>query len=321
MMQEETEEEEAQRRRDKKRRKKERRERAEADVKSSSEEATTTQAPQEKPPKKRKRSPIEEENLEVPIVQEEVEYPYAVEDNDHCESPLEAYRDISGMLDLIAQRLGKSKASLRIYDPFYCEGSMLQRLASLGFETVYNKKEDFYALLRQGATPAFDVLVTNPPYSGDHIPNLLAFCASIDKPWFLLLPNFVYAKDYYSRSLVPKNKSNSKKLCPFYVCPLKRYLYTTPKGRRQEKSAKYTSPFPSFWYCHTQHIDALVTHKQCGAACNSKAVHVSYTESQLPLEVLPESDARKKKERNNKKREKNKKRKKSKQSVSSGSTA
>mmetsp|Transcript_22794 Transcript_22794/g.23016 ORF Transcript_22794/g.23016 Transcript_22794/m.23016 type:complete len:83 (+) Transcript_22794:83-331(+) len=36
----------------------------------------------------------------------------------------------------------------------------------------------------------------------------------------------------------------------FYIVPHKRYMYTTPKGRRQIKSAKYTAPFPSFWYCH-----------------------------------------------------------------------
>lgn len=31
-----------------------------------------------------------------------------------------------------------------IYDPYYCQGSTVARLASLGFPRVYNRKEDFY---------------------------------------------------------------------------------------------------------------------------------------------------------------------------------
>lgn len=42
--------------------------------------------------------------------------------------------------------------------------------------------------------PEHDVVVTNPPFSGDHITKILSFCARRSKPWFLLLPNYVYLK-------------------------------------------------------------------------------------------------------------------------------
>jgi hypothetical protein len=204
------------------------------------------------------------------------DYPYPVVPDDHCESPLEAYQDISCFLSAIAESLGKGRGELRIFDPYFCEGSMKKRLAALGFTNVYNEKKDFYESIRTNSLPEYDVLVTNPPYSGEHMERLLRFCTAQDasaprdaKPWFLLLPNYVYTKDYYAlvfgtngagakhgigfsgKSHVSDKQSASTALAPFYVTPAgtRRYLYTTPKGRRQEKSSKYTSPFPTFWYC------------------------------------------------------------------------
>ena len=46
--------------------------------------------------------------------------------------------------------------------------------------------------------PEHDVVVTNPPYSADHIGRALKFCqsnlAKHGRPWVMLLPNYVYAK-------------------------------------------------------------------------------------------------------------------------------
>jgi hypothetical protein len=237
-----------------------------------------------------------------------VEYPYVVEDDDHCESPLEAYEHIATSLKRIADVLKKDAASLAIYDPYYCEGSMVDHLHSLGFLNVYNKKEDFYAVQKEGRCPPYDVLVTNPPYSVEHIPRLLQFSASSNKPFFLLMPNFVYAKDYYYPSLTTTSKPPVK-VVPFYVSPHKRYSYTTPKGRRQLKSAKYTSPFPSFWYCHLGDVKTLLPLPTLmGVVDKAKAV-LSADASKLPIAVLHDSDPRKKKEKNAKKREKHKVRK------------
>lgn len=149
------------------------------------------------------------------------EYPYSVTDDDHCETPVEAYIDISFLLRRVAESVGKSNESLKIFDPYHCEGSVIARLGSIGFKNVHNEKEDFYASILNEEIPEYDVLVTNPPYSGDHMRKLLKFCAESKKPWLLLLPNYVYTKEYFIPSLLGQK--------PFYVAPKKRYLYSTPK--------------------------------------------------------------------------------------------
>ena len=150
-----------------------------------------------------------------------VTYPYEVFDDDHCETPAEAYQDISQVLETFARLIGKDKDSLTIYDPYYCEGKVIERLGGLGFPNVINRKEDFYENLRLNQVPEYDILVTNPPYSSDHMERLLAYCTSSKKPWLLLVPNYVYMKDYFQR------------LCGHlrltFIAPKQRYLYTTPK--------------------------------------------------------------------------------------------
>ena len=67
---------------------------------------------------------------------------------DHFETPLIAYKDIVDALDIVAKTLKKDRANLRIYDPFYCRGSVKKYLYQLGFTNVYNKNEDFYSSQR-----------------------------------------------------------------------------------------------------------------------------------------------------------------------------
>eukprot|EP00434_Breviolum_minutum_P000743 symbB.v1.2.000656.t1/scaffold28.1/size414311/10 len=87
-------------------------------------------------------------------------------DADHAETPAKAYEDVSGYLDAIAASLGKDRATLKIYDPYYCMGAVVKHLNSLGFYNVYNQPVDFYDVQH---VPEYDVLVTNPPYSGEHV--------------------------------------------------------------------------------------------------------------------------------------------------------
>lgn len=70
---------------------------------------------------------------------------------DHCETSERAYADIASLLTALAAELGKAPLDLAIYDPYYCQGSTVGRLASLGFPNVYNRKEDFYEVERGGA--------------------------------------------------------------------------------------------------------------------------------------------------------------------------
>jgi hypothetical protein len=251
---------------------------------------------------------------------------FQVDETDHCETPLEAYKDIAILLEHFAKAIGKTRATLRIYDPYYCNGGVKSRLALLGFKTVFNENTDFYANIKkvrtrsryelfelasssglyaggeyacalltrccfvqyipgifQGSTPDYDVLLTNPPYSGTHIEKLLKFTVGdllggssgnkttgkkskkehgtigSSKPFLLLLPHFVYTKDYYKHIFpVLENDSQNRQSnsSPFFLCPLSRYNYIPPQWVTADEGSKAvakgkvkTAPFPSFWYC------------------------------------------------------------------------
>ncbi|CAE7857617.1 EEF1AKMT3 [Symbiodinium sp. KB8] len=180
-----------------------------------------------------------------------IQHPFATNEDDHCETALEAYRDVLPILQHIASLLGKAPSKLRIYDPFYCAGAVVKHLGELGFPHVYNKCEDFYAVNEEGRVPKHDVLLTNPPYSGEHVEYLLRFCRSNAKPFLLLMPNYFCSKDFYDDALGGTSQS------VLYLCPRKRYFYWTPKGLRTRSKVQSqhageggnrTSPFISFWY-------------------------------------------------------------------------
>ena len=95
----------------------------------------------------------------------QVAHPFTVTDADHCETDVDALRDVCWILKEIASSLSKQPADLRIYDPYFCEGAIVRHWASLGFRNCYNKNEDFYATVEQGRVPEYDVLITNPPYA------------------------------------------------------------------------------------------------------------------------------------------------------------
>lgn len=183
-------------------------------------------------------------------------FPFDVDADDHCESPLVAYSDILPILEEIAKLKNKKKKKLKIYDPYYCNGTVAQHLQSLGFPKVQNKKEDAYKTWDPNDLsqpyPNFDVLITNPPYSGDHPERLIRHLQDArmkGKPWALLMPNYIHKKDFY-KSILSKNGSEGG-IQPFYLIPKKRYVYTPPKDFREKKDSdvhKKSSPFVSMWY-------------------------------------------------------------------------
>lgn len=69
------------------------------------------------------------------------------------------------------------------------------------------------------------------------------------KPWFLLVPNYVYMKDFYESTL---NSGPAGHM--LYLCPHSRYLYESPKGvanalgETRKSGERKTAPFMSFWY-------------------------------------------------------------------------
>ena len=114
-----------------------------------------------------------------PPVAPAAEHPFESEPGDHAETPLEAYQHIAPLLSRLARRLDKTAASLSIYDPYYCEGGMMRHMNQLGFESVYNRCEDFYAIQAAGQVPEYDILVTNPPFSGGEHQTAIAFRHSL----------------------------------------------------------------------------------------------------------------------------------------------
>jgi hypothetical protein len=185
-------------------------------------------------------------------------FPYETDPDDHCESPLEAYEHILPLLKVCAHKMYRNGSHstataagelLSIYDPYYCNGRVAEHLKSLGFPNVYNRKEDCYHVWKDPSRyPQYDILMTNPPYSGDHVEKLIEHVTSKvhgNKPWMLLMPNFVHKKDYFQQL----TKASGQE--PIYLIPHKRYIYQPPPNFRDKKASdthKKSSPFVSMWY-------------------------------------------------------------------------
>jgi methylase of polypeptide subunit release factors len=70
------------------------------------------------------------------------------------------------------------KPQPRIYDPYYCAGAVVDRLKSLGFHDVYNRNEDCYKVWKERKEPSYDMIVTNPPFSGEPKEKCLRHCGN-----------------------------------------------------------------------------------------------------------------------------------------------
>jgi len=141
---------------------------------------------------------------------------------------------------------------------------MVKRLNELGFKKVHNVNEDCYKVFASGSLPDHDVLISSPPYSGDHLERCLRFCAGSAKSWCLLLPNWVESKPYFKEVL------GSKTAELFYISPVERYTYWMPPdlvtGRHKPDWVGQdggTSPYHSTWYVYLQ--KKLPQHKIYGA--------------------------------------------------------
>jgi hypothetical protein len=113
-----------------------------------------------------------------------------------------AIRDVVNVLHVVASCClpsGTPHAALRLWDPYYCQGTVKVHYRQHGFPICHNRREDFYAVWKSGALPQHDILVTNPPYSGDHIRRALQFCAEeIGTPWAMLLPITVLSRSWWA---------------------------------------------------------------------------------------------------------------------------
>jgi len=207
-------------------------------------------------------------------------YPYPTDYNDHFETPARAYDDIFPLLEYTMAKKQthnnnkKKKSSNKeahneqgnshetiIYDPYYCAGraailisDVFQRHQSENISStikVQHEKRDFYRDILQNAVPKYDILITNPPYSGDHKEKCLEFAVNRLRnhglPFFLLMPNYVATKDYFRKIVVEDNTgSGTKRIQTFYITPPpnNQYEYDHPEGTGHQ-----ISPFASVWFC------------------------------------------------------------------------
>lgn len=142
---------------------------------------------------------------------------FEVDYNDHFETPAIAYSDVLSLLDQLSTQLNKSKAELIIYDPYYCLGNMKAYLQQLGFINVINENRDFYKDIRTKKLPNYDILLTNPPYSGEHKIKLMQYLMSsthANRPFALLLPLYTITKSYW-KDYVTYANNVSKIICNF----------------------------------------------------------------------------------------------------------
>ena len=111
--------------------------------------------------------------------------------SDHAETPVNAYEDLAPFMRAVGGR---------VYDPYYCDGGVVRRLTALGFRDVVNENRDFYADVSNGTVPRHDLLMTNPPYSGDHVDRLIFHVVAAKRPFALLIPTYYLGRDVWRRA-------------------------------------------------------------------------------------------------------------------------
>ena len=238
--------------------------------------------------------------------------PFETDNSDHAETPAEAYADIAPLLDALARATGRTRATLRIYDPYYCDGGAARRLGALGFRCVRNEPVDCYAEWAADAAGAtgsraarpYDVLVTNPPYSGDHLQRLCAHLeaalAPRGAPWLVLVPSFVCARACYAAALAAAERARARargaeaETGAAFVVPHKRYAYRPPAwaaaaggGGGGRAPPATTAPFVSLWL--GAHLGPPGARALCGAL-DARRVRVCHALAALPNDARDATD-------------------------------
>lgn len=155
----------------------------------------------------------DEEQLER-LRDREISHPFDPNPADHCETSKESYADIAPLLRLLQEKLvAKREGELRIYDPYFCAGTMKQHLGALGFHKVYNENEDFYQTIADGKVPEHDVLITNPPLRrGTHPP--FARVCTCKQQALLLAPPGICARQAVFQDSCSRGQVGASPLVP-----------------------------------------------------------------------------------------------------------
>ena len=187
------------------------------------------------PPKKKKRRKAKRKKAADSWTQPTARHAFDVSTpSDHAETPVNAYEDLAPFLRAVGGR---------VYDPYYCDGGVVRRLQALGFRDVINENRDFYADIESESVPRHDILMTNPPYSGDHVDRLISHVVAAKRPFALLIPTYYLGREAWRRAAASLSAQ------PFYVCPHQRYAYLPPAWARDAAAARTTAPFTTAWFC------------------------------------------------------------------------
>jgi len=200
---------------------------------------------------------------------------------DDRETPKTALQDV---LPLLTALDGQQEGRVRVYDPYYCSGGMKVVLAGMGFPDVHNEDVDCYAAWKkkeadgeEGGVPPFDVVVTNPPYSADHIRRAMMYCIRSKRPWAMLLPCNVFQRSWYQE--VTKDQS------VIFVAPHARYSFQVP-GRGGEGTADTHTPLTTVWFVGGLTVATLKGMKSAFVAQNRHTgATLALKQAQLPRRI------------------------------------
>ena len=85
---------------------------------------------------------------------------------DDRETPLVAVQDITSVISIL---FDQNLQDVRVYDPYYCQGTIISMLTKCGFNknNIHNEDKDCYTVQKTNDVPPNDIIITNPPYSGN----------------------------------------------------------------------------------------------------------------------------------------------------------
>ena len=105
-----------------------------------------------------------------------------MEDSDEWQTCKESWIELTPLISRFK--------SQRVWMPFWYDGECAKHLRACGFKHVYHKKRDFFALAKDpGFLSQVDVIIDNPPYTGEEIKTkVLKALRDTEKPFAMLLP-------------------------------------------------------------------------------------------------------------------------------------
>ena len=149
---------------------------------------------------------------------------------DDRETPLRALEDIFPIITSIIEYKQCSLNEFLIYDPYYCNGNIKRRLESLGLNrnNIYNDPIDCYYAQKYNLIKSFDLLLSNPPYSSDHIRRCIQYSIKSEKPWLLLLPSNVIHRSWFNQEIKDYNV--------LYIAPYEKYVFEVNNSSNSDEN-------------------------------------------------------------------------------------